>query len=115
MNHRKPTALKLIAGNPGRRPLPENEPQPEPGAEMPDWLTEEARVHWPQVAKQLEDNVGVLTRMDQVALAIYCEKSAQYKEAHDRVVKHGTIVKSPNGFPMQSPFLAIETGRTTRW
>jgi P27 family predicted phage terminase small subunit len=51
--------------------------------------------------------VELLTRMDQVALAPYCETFARWKDANDRVVKHGSVVKSPSGYPIQSPYLSI--------
>ena len=53
----------------------------------------------------------MLTKMDQVALGLYCEAFARWKNANDRVVKHGAIVKSPNNYPIQSPFLAIALRR----
>ena len=106
MNPRTPTALRVLAGNPSKRPLPQNEPQPERGAEMPDWLSEEAKIHWDVVSKQLDD-VGVLTKMDAVALGLYCEAFARWKHANDQVIKFGPVVKAPSGFPVQSPFLSI--------
>lgn len=101
-----PTALKIVRGNPGGRPLPENEPTPEPGADMPEWLSPQAAKHWPTVSKQL-DTAGVLTQMDVAALALYCEAFARWKHANDQVVKCGPVIKAPSGFPVQSPFLAI--------
>lgn len=106
MNPPVPTALRILRGNPGRRPLPENEPTPEPGADMPDDLSPGAAKHWSKVAKQLDD-AGVLTQMDGMALALYCETYARWKHANDQVVKFGPVVKAPSGFPIQSPFLAI--------
>src|SRR5262245_25415667 len=106
MNPPKPTELRILAGNPGHRPLPENEPKPELGAEMPDFLSAAAQEHWPKIARQLE-SVGVLTRMDAVALALYCETFARWKHANDQVFRFGTVIKSPNGYPMQSPWLQI--------
>ncbi|TCG08368.1 terminase [Paraburkholderia steynii] len=101
-----PTSLKLVRGNPGKRPLPENEPTPKGDAEMPDWLTPAAAEHWPLVASQLKD-AGVLTAVDTTALALYCEAFARWRYATDQVTKYGSVVKTPNGFPVQSPFLAI--------
>jgi len=95
-----------MQGNPGRRPISQKEPEPERGADAPEWLSPDALEHWPTIARQL-DEVGVLTKMDQVALGLYCEAFAGWKNANDRVVKHGAIVKSPNNYPIQSPFLAI--------
>ena len=40
----KPTHLKVLAGNPGKRPLPKNEPKPKPIApRCPQWLDPIAR------------------------------------------------------------------------
>jgi P27 family predicted phage terminase small subunit len=101
-----PTALKIIRGNPGGRPLPENEPTPALDAEMPEWLSPSAAKHWPVVARQLRD-AGVLTSMDSAALALYCEAFARYLHANQQIAKFGPVVKAPSGFPVQSPFLAI--------
>lgn len=101
-----PTALKVVRGNPGGRPLPENEPTPVGDAEMPEWLSPAAAKHWPIVAKQLKD-AGVLTSMDGSALALYCEAFSRYLHATQQISKFGPVVKAPSGFPVQSPFLAI--------
>ena len=43
----KPTNLKLIEGNPGKRPLPGNEPKPKPKApSMPSDLDYQAKKTW---------------------------------------------------------------------
>lgn len=71
----KPTALKLIAGNPGKRPLPTNEPKPKQSNRVPSPPTElgkKAAAEWRRVAKELHD-LGVLTRIDTKALANYCQ------------------------------------------
>lgn len=105
-NRPVPTALKLLRGNPGHRPINENEPKPDPGAEMPADLSPQAAEIWPQIAEQLQ-RAGVLTQIDAPALALYCEAYARWKDANDKVVKLGAVVRSPNGFPMQSPYLPI--------
>lgn len=71
-NPRKPTALRLLAGNPGRRPIPAAEPTyaPCPTA-MPDWLTGEAAALWDKLAKALDSN-GMLTHASRDTLATYC-------------------------------------------
>ena len=102
----EPTALKLVKGNPGRRPLPAAEPRPKLGAEMPAWLSPAAQEHWPIVAEQLTA-AGILGDTDGAALALYCEAFARWRHANDQVAKFGPVVKAPSGFPVQSPFLAI--------
>ena len=87
----KPSALKLIEGNPGKRPLPENEPKPEPIApKCPTWLHKDAKKEWKRIAPQLE-RLGLLTQVDMAALAGYCESWAQYKRAIEFIHKHGEV------------------------
>jgi len=101
-----PTALKLLRGNPGKRPINRAEPCPSLEVVMPDWLSPDAAKHWPTVAKQLHD-AGLLTSIDVTALGLYCESFARWKHANGQIARFGTIVKTPNGYPIQSPYLAI--------
>lgn len=109
MRGRKPTPthLKLLRGNPSHRPLNENEAEVEPGAEPPSWLTEEALAYWGPTAEKLE-KAGLLSVIDADALALYCDSVATYVEATKQIKKLGRLVKSPSGYPMQSPWLAIQ-------
>lgn len=45
--------------------------------------------------------------MDKAALALYCQAWGRWVEAEDYLKKYGVMVKSPNGFPMQSPYQAV--------
>ena len=93
MKGRKPTPtnLKVLHGNPGKRPLPENEPKPEPIApKCPTWLHKDAKKEWKRIAPQLE-KLGLLTQVDMAALAGYCESWAQYKRSIEFIHKHGEV------------------------
>ena len=101
MKGRKPTPtnLKVLSGNPGKRPLPNNEPKPEPIApDCPEWLHEDAKTEWQRIAPQLE-RLGLLTQIDMTILAGYCESWAQYKKAIEFIHKHGEAfpIKDENG------------------
>ena len=64
----KPTALKRLQGNPGKRAL--NDSEPRPTATMPRCPTHlqgEARAEWRRVARGLHD-AGLLTQIDRAAL-----------------------------------------------
>lgn len=99
----KPTALKVLEGNPGKRPLNKNEPQPEKKApRCPSWLEPEAKKEWKRMAKTLE-TIGVLTQVDKAAFAGYCQAYARWKEAEEFLSKHGTIFKTPSGYIQQVP------------
>jgi P27 family predicted phage terminase small subunit len=103
----KPTALKELEGNPGKRELNKNEPKPEKRApRCPDWLNEEAKKEWRRTAKQLE-RLGILTEIDMAAFAGYCQAFARWKEAEEFISKHGTIVKTPSGYWQQVPQVSI--------
>jgi P27 family predicted phage terminase small subunit len=51
--------------------------------------------------------LNMITNLDRGALATYCGAYAMWAEAMEQIQKYGTMVKSPSGFPIQSPYLAI--------
>jgi P27 family predicted phage terminase small subunit len=103
----KPTQLKKLAGNPGKRPLNENEPEPKTRIPAcPFHLSGDAKKEWERVAPLLE-NLRLLSDIDRGALALYCQAWGRWVEAEEALKKYGVMVKSPNGFPMQSPYLAV--------
>jgi len=85
----KPTALKVLEGNPGKRPLPQNEPKPKPIApERPPWLTGEGRKMWERLAPELE-RLGLLTAIDGEAFAAACQCWKTYVDCQRHLKKHG--------------------------
>ena len=51
----KPTSLKVLEGNPGKRALNDTEPKPEKKApKCPTWLNKEAKKEWKRIATELE-------------------------------------------------------------
>lgn len=104
---RKPTTLKVLEGNPGKRPINKDEPKPIPVApKCPAHLDPVARKEWRRISANLEP-LGLLTQIDMAALAAYCQVYSRWVEAENQIRKHGMLVKSPNGYPMQSPYLNI--------
>lgn len=76
----KPSRLKLLHGNPGKRPISEHEPRP--SADMPpcpQWLNQKARLEWDRVLKAMP--AGVITAVDFGVLAAYCQALAEFSEA----------------------------------
>ena len=103
----KPTAIKALEGNPGKRSLNTGEPKPKKKApRCPSWLEEEAKKEWKRMSKQLED-LGILTEIDMAAFAGYCQAYARWKEAEEFITQHGTIVKTPSGYWQQVPQVSI--------
>ena len=103
----KPTALKLLEGNPGKRPINEKEPIPPKGTvKCPTWLEPEAKKEWKRLAPSLEA-MGVLTQADLTAFAGYCQAYARWKEAEEFISQHGSIFQTPSGYVQQVPQVSI--------
>ena len=103
----KPTAIKELEGNPGKRPLNENEPKPAKKAPAcPKWLDPDAKKEWRRLAKQMEQ-LGILTELDMAVFAAYCQSWARYKEAEEFISQHGTIVKTPSNYYQAVPQVAM--------
>ena len=102
-----PTRLKLVRGNPGKRPLPKNEPKPKAAPiKAPAGMSRGAIKYYASVATMLSD-VGVLTVLDVPMLVLYCEACARWAAANKQIKKHGPVVVTKSGFPVQSPYVAI--------
>jgi P27 family predicted phage terminase small subunit len=103
----KPTAIKELEGNPGKRKLNKHEPKPIKRAPpCPKWLTDDAKKEWRRLSKQMEQ-MGILTQVDMTAFAGYCQAYARWKEAEEFISKHGAIVKTPSGYWQQVPQVSI--------
>ena len=105
----KPTKLKIVDGNPGRRPLNEAEPDPEKEIECPSppkHLGEVAKAEWNRMAPELH-SIGLLTKIDMAALEAYCTAYARWLEAESEIKESGMIVHAPSGYPIQTPYLSI--------
>jgi len=103
----KPTTIKRLEGNPGKRPLNNNEPIPPKGElKCPSWLLPEAKKEWKRLAPTLEA-MGVLTMADLTEFIGYCQAFARWKEAEDFITQHGSIFKTPSGYIQQVPQVSI--------
>lgn len=102
----KPAVLSLLDGNPGKRPIKQEPKISNKTPKMPPHLNEEAKKEWKRVIKILGPS-KILSEADGTILGMYCESYARWCEAAEEVKKIGLIVKSPNGWPMRSPYLDI--------
>lgn len=78
----KPTALKLLQGNPGKRKLPAGEPVSAVGAICPAWLGAEAREMWKKWAPIFE-GMGCLREADTLAFANWMALQARIKACEE--------------------------------
>ncbi len=103
----KPTALKILEGNPGKRALNKSEPMPRGEAKCPPHLDKGAKQEWKRISQELEE-CGLLTSVDRAGLAAYCAAYSRWSEAEKRIQEFGLVIKSPkSGFPIPNPYVGI--------
>jgi P27 family predicted phage terminase small subunit len=103
----KPTRLKLITGNPGKRPLNAQEPKPAIGVlTCPAHLNPSAKAEWKRLARQMHA-LGMISELDRAALAAYCQAYGRWAEAERKLKETPMLLKLPSGIIQQSPWLAI--------
>lgn len=103
----KPTALKRLEGNLGRRPLNSDEPVvPSGDLKCPRWLLPAAKVEWKRLVGPLTE-MGILTQADMAVFAAYCQAYARWKEAEEFITEHGSTFETPNGYIQQRPQVSI--------
>lgn len=90
----KPTALKVLQGNPGKRPLNKREPKPPAGMpKCPTWLDGMARAAWLELAPLLEQT-KVVTESDRKALELLCDAYSEYRRTREIVRKQGATYEA---------------------
>lgn len=105
----KPTALKLIEGNPGHRPLNCWEPTPHVKVPTcPSHLCPSAKTEWKRLAKLLH-MLRVLSELDRAALAAYCQAYGRWVEAEQKLKETPALLKLPSGYLQPNPWLTIAT------
>lgn len=109
----KPTAIKKLEGNPGKRKLNDNEPVPPSGRPIcPDHLDDVARKEWSRLEIILT-GMRVLTEADYIALGNLCQAYSIIQKAQRQLNKDGLLIVSKTGYAQQSPLLGIITAQTT--
>jgi len=114
---RDPKAIKKLKGNPGRRPLNENAPEPESlksesFPKCPDYLTPDAKLIWARIARDL-GSLNMISETDKGLLAVYCQAEALHAYACKQIKKDsrkaggGYLMLTEKGNLVQSPWVAI--------
>lgn len=91
----KPTHLKKLEGNPGKRALNKHEPQPRGKLfEAPDDLPPAAVPYWNYAIRCAPR--GLLKRLDQRTLAVYAVAAAAHASASEIALREGVVFKKRN-------------------
>lgn len=106
-----PSYLKIVRGNPGRRPLNESEPKPVGNLDVPpDWLTAAQKEGWRYVIQHAP--VGLLKRLDSALLVIWVVAEDLHRQAAESLAKSRSLLA--RGSMRQivvSPYIAIMNGQ----
>jgi P27 family predicted phage terminase small subunit len=107
----KATRLKLLSGNPGKRPLNEREPQPTLVASLPKpprHLSPAGREEWLRVGSLLL-RTRVLTEADLTALSAYATVYGRWMSAELEIKRKGILVPAAprSKFRVQNPMLSV--------
>lgn len=105
----KPTYLRVLDGNAGKRAINPNEPQPVgelPAHEPPPWMNDAQKEGWRYAMKHAPP--GMLKRLDQSILTVWVVAEERHADAAQQVSRLGSLLKAKGtGSPYQNPFLAI--------
>jgi len=105
----KPTAVKVLAGNPGKRALNSSEPRPPAPADVPyapRHLGAEAKREWRRMGEILL-RLGLYTEVDRAALAMYCQAWGVWVHAELQLVAEGEILVTDQGYHYINPWRAV--------
>jgi P27 family predicted phage terminase small subunit len=106
--HKKPTELKVLAGNPGKRPINIDEVKPAPVSDTcPEWLDNYSKEVWQTYVPRLEKN-GLLTEVDYLNFTDLCIQAGMLRKAYEDLQKKRTLVmKTESGYQQQRPEIGI--------
>ena len=106
----KPTTLKILAGNPGKRPINPAEPAiPAPSSRpyAPRHLGKEGKKEWGRLVPFLID-AGLYTEADRAALALYCQAWGRWIEAERKLEETGgPVLVGKDGGLYQNPWIHV--------
>lgn len=103
--HPQPPELKVLLGNPGKRPIPKTaKAKGDPVA--PKSLSKAAQIIWKRTV--MAQAPGVFTQADENALAIYCETVAEFQLATREIAAEGYMTKGSMGQMVPSPWVKVK-------
>lgn len=109
----KPVELKILEGNPGKRPLPNSHPKPQPVApRIPYGIYPRARKFWKEHGPKLE-RLGILTEVDGPAFTMLAIHWALAFEAARVIRDDGLSTVDENGSVRKHPLLQVLRDNST--
>lgn len=104
----KPSAIKELEGNPGKRAVNHQEPKPDVAIPVcPPHLKGVARTEWKRLTEELLA-LKLISKINRATLAICCTAWADYVKACNKLDKEGEVIVSDQGGMYQNPWVAIK-------
>lgn len=105
----KPSHLKAVQGNAGKRAINHDEPVADSLTEVPpppEWLSEIGVEMWERVGPWLVSS-KILTDSDLANLEAYCAAYNRWRQAEENIAQHGLVVDSPMGGVVKNPACTV--------
>jgi P27 family predicted phage terminase small subunit len=106
--HKKSTSLKVLSGNPGKRPIDLDEVKPAPADDpCPKWLDRYDKEVWKEIYPKLEKN-GQLAETDILDFTNMCISAGLIRKAYMDMKKAKKLTETtPSGYRQQIPEIGI--------
>lgn len=99
----KANRLKLLEGNPGKRPLIKKRAiASHQKVSCPEWLSRTAKEEWRRLAPEL-GRLGFLTPLDRAAFACYCSSYGHWRKCQDAIDRGGPMYLTARGRLTERP------------
>lgn len=103
----RPTAIKILQGEPNKDRINYNEPQPEGTTTVPRWLNRQAKTEWKRIVPELY-RLGLLTKIDRSSLAAYCQAYGRWVQVENKI--NALIKKQAEGDEANAYLLKTQAG-----
>lgn len=102
----KPTYMRLLEGNAGKRPMNHAEPKPtQPLAEPPASLSDRQKDIWRYALEHAP--IGLLTSLDESVFKVWVIACDFHDQANTMVNTAGIFMRTKQGVPIQNPWMAV--------
>jgi P27 family predicted phage terminase small subunit len=112
MSIKKPNKLKLVEGNPGKRPIKKQKKIDANNLKCPIWLCSEAKEEWKIILRILK-KLNLISTLDKAVLAMYCQNYARWKQAEEELNNEKLKTLGQRG-PIINPLVKISQSYQTR-
>lgn len=105
----RPTHLRVLDGNPSKRPLNGDEPRPEGSPTCPTTLDKEAQAEWRRIEKSMPPSL--YAAVDRGLLTAWCSAWSLHRKAAKALAEEGEVIDTARG-PARNPWLGIQNDQT---